>query len=76
MTKTIAPPETKFIRWVATVHYRTELGLIDVPHELEEIEELHDLVENGPHWDAIDHINIVRTDGADRKLTVEEAEKL
>ena len=63
-------------RWIATVHYRSDLGLIDVQHDLIELEELHDLVEAGPHWDAIDHINIVRADGADRALTIEEAREI
>lgn len=64
------------VRWIATVFYRTELGLVDVQHDLGEIEELQDLVEAGPHWDTIEKIQIVRADGCDRKLTVEEAERL
>lgn len=63
-------------RWVATVHYRMDAGLVDVQHDLIELEELQDLVERGPHWDTIDHINIVRADGADVALTVEAAEQL
>ena len=68
--------ETRLVRWIATVFYRTNGGLVDVQHDLEEIDELQILVERGPHWDAIDHINIVRADGADRELTVEEAAEL
>jgi len=63
-------------RWVATVFYRTESGLVDVQHDMLELEELQVLVERGPHWDAIDHIDIVRADGADTGLTIEEAERL
>jgi len=64
-------------RWAATVHYRADAGLVDVTHDLDEIEELHDLVERGPHWDTIDRIVIVRAvAGSPLTLTVEEAEKL
>lgn len=76
MTDTLTQPETRLVRWIATVHYRAAAGLIDVQHDLTEIEELQDLVERGPHWDTIDRIEIVRADGADRALTVEEAERL
>lgn len=64
-------------RWMATVHYRAEAGLIDVTHDIDEIADLHDLVERGPHWDTIDRISVVRAVvGAPLTLTVEEAEKL
>lgn len=63
-------------RWIATVHYRTENGLVDVQHDMLEIDELQDLVERGPHWDTIERIDIVRADGADRALTIEEAGRL
>lgn len=62
-------------RWTATITYRTEHGPVDVPHDIDEIEELHDLVEAGPHWDAIHDIRIIRQ-GAPRPLTLEEAQKL
>src|SRR3546814_20835361 len=73
MTDTLTRPETMFARWIATVHYRTEAGLVDVQHDLDEIEDLQDLVEHGPHFGAIDHINIVYALGGDEKLTVEGA---
>src|SRR3546814_20208543 len=73
MTDTLTRPETMFARWTATVHYRSEAGLIDVQHDLDEIEDLQDLVEHGPHFGAIDHINIVYALGGDEKLTVEGA---
>ncbi len=63
-------------RWIATVYYRSEIGIIDVRHDLLELEELHDLVERGPHWDTIDHVEIVRADSTERALTIEEAEAL
>lgn len=47
-------------RWKATVAYRsTELGEIEVEHFFEEIEDLADLVEAGPDWNAIARIEVV-----------------
>ncbi|WP_157973398.1 hypothetical protein [Blastomonas sp. UPD001] len=62
------------LRWSATIHYRTDaVGLVDVTHELHELEDIHDVVERGPHWDTIDRIVIVRGKGASDSLTVEQA---
>ena len=46
------------MRWIATIFYRSENGIVDVCHEIEEICDLHDLVERGPDWNAIDRIEI------------------
>ena len=67
---------TGVVRWIATVYYRFNSGIIEVLHDLEELEELHDLVENGPHWDTITHIHIERSDKQYAELTVEQAEAL
>jgi len=48
------------IRWMATIHYRTDEGTVDVDHDLEELMDLHNVVERGPHWDTIDRIEIRR----------------
>jgi hypothetical protein len=45
--------DERLIRWHAVVHYRTENGAPEVEHDLEELGELHDLIELGPHWDTI-----------------------
>lgn len=45
-------------RWTATVWYRTDAGIIDVEHTFEELDMLHDLVENGPSFFAIDRIEV------------------
>lgn len=50
-------------RWLATVIYRTDEGRSSVFHEMEELTELHALVERGPHWDTIEKIEIVRING-------------
>jgi hypothetical protein len=77
MTDTIEhEPEVTTVRWIATVYYRSASGIIDVQHDMLELDELHDLVERGPHWDCIDRIEVVRADGRNRALTLEEAEKL
>ncbi len=46
-------------RWRATVWYQTEFGLIDVVHDIEELDMLQDLVERGPDFYTIDRIEIV-----------------
>ena len=66
-----------YVRWQVTVQYRADHATVDVTHDLEEISDLHPLIERGPHWDTIVKIEIVRVNhvtGAD--LTVERAEKL
>ena len=63
-------------RWVASVTYRTDTGPLIVPYDLVEIEDLHDIVERGPHWDTIHRIEIVRRPGGGRPLTLEEAKTL
>lgn len=45
-------------RWCAIATYRSESGSVDVTHEIEELEDLHDLIERGPDWNAIVDIRI------------------
>lgn len=62
------------IRWTATVVYRTNNGPLPIIYDLEEIFQLHSLIENGPHWDTIEEIKIVRSPSKNKFLgTVEEA---
>lgn len=63
------------IRWCATVTYRSERGPVSVPFDLEEIAELHQLVEFGPHFDTVIAIEIRRVAPLQPALTVEEAER-
>ena len=68
---------TDTVRWRAIVWYRTEGGLVDVEHFLEELEDLHDRVEAGPHFDTIENISIFRINHVDdERLTVEGATQL
>jgi hypothetical protein len=45
-------------RWLVKIYYRTDSGLIDIEHQIEELEELQQIVERGPNWFALDHIEI------------------
>lgn len=59
-------------RWHAVVTYRLSAGPVDIEHDLVELDELHDLIERGPHWDAIIEIRVTRAEQG-LTLTVEEA---
>lgn len=63
-------------RWIATVYYATDSGLVDVDHDLRELEEIHDRIEADPHWDTVDHIIIRRAQKCITDLTVEAAATL
>ena len=45
-------------RWRAVIHYRSKNGLIDLEHFFEELAELHDIVERGPSFCAIEKVEI------------------
>lgn len=62
------------VRWRVTVIYRTDTGSVDVIHDLEELEEIEELIDAGPHWDTVIEIKIVRVNHIDSPtLTVEQA---
>lgn len=61
-------------RWKATVYYLTEGGELDVVHYIEEIEDLHDVIERGPSWDTIKNIDI-RLNNTSRQTTIEQSLK-
>jgi hypothetical protein len=46
-------------RWIATVTYRSERGPIDIDHHFEELDELWDLIERGPNWNALVEIKVI-----------------
>jgi hypothetical protein len=70
------PKDQPLIRY-ATTFYRTEKGTQDVHQDLEEIVDLHDLVERGYHWDTIEKIEVVRVNHCtDPNLTIEQSLKL
>lgn len=45
-------------RWTAIIIYRTDAGQIDVEHQFEELDMLHDIVERGPSFHTIERIEI------------------
>lgn len=63
-------------RWIATVTYRSaEHGMIDVQHHLEELFEIHDLVERGPDWNTIEKVVVILNPKHQHDYsTIEEAE--
>ena len=63
------------MRWNATIYYRTDNGLLDNEVQFEEICDLDEYIEAGPHWGAIDRIEI-KYAASDNKLTVEQSEQL
>lgn len=63
-------------RWKAVVTYRSENGPIDVLHYFDEIEDLAELIENGPHWDTIERCVIKLNQVLEPGLTIEAAELL
>lgn len=64
------------MRWIATIYYRSDAGLIDVDHDFEEIEDLHDIIEAGPDWHTIDRIVVRLARKLSGDLTLEQASKL
>jgi hypothetical protein len=63
------------ILWHAITYYRTENGTVEIEHDLEELWELHNLIELGPHWDTIEKIEVFRVNHiTDEKLTVERSQ--
>lgn len=63
-------------RWAVTIQYRRDRDFDNRRFELEEIVELDQLVEEGPHFDTINQIVIRRINCTHPGLTIEAAEKL
>lgn len=63
------------MRWKGKVYYRSTTGILDVEFDVDEIADLDDIIERGPHFGAIDRIEI-KYAHADENLTVEIAETL
>jgi hypothetical protein len=76
MTGTLTKPEVTTARWRVVIYYRSDNGLIDVEHAVEELEQVQELAERGPDWNAIDRIEITLASITNENLTIEGAEKL
>ena len=45
-------------RWLLTIIYRCETGTCVVDYDIEELDEIADIVERGPDWNAIMGIDV------------------
>jgi hypothetical protein len=50
-------------RWHAVVGYKTDSGVVEVHHDIDELEEIQMLVERGPDWNTITEITITWRSG-------------
>ncbi len=60
-------------RWTAIAWYRTDAGLVDVEYQVEELDELHMLIERGPDFHALERIEIRHTSNPQPTLTIEQS---
>jgi hypothetical protein len=60
-------------RWHAVVGYKTEAGVVDVHHDIDELGEIEMLVERGPDWNTITEITITLAIRSHDELTVEQS---
>lgn len=63
------PPMAHSKRWNIAVTYRLPDGNSSVEHGIEELEELQDLIEMGPNWNAIQEIRISLSRVSEPNLT-------
>lgn len=63
-------------RWRAVATYRSAAGPVDVTHEIEELDALHDLIERGPDWNALIDVLITLARPTYEGITLEEAEAI
>lgn len=61
------------LRWNCTITYRTDKGPLDVDHSFMELFELHNIVERGPNFTAIERVVITYAFDINNK-TIEQAE--
>jgi hypothetical protein len=54
-----APPESGHCRWIVVATYCAAAGPYEVEFHIEELEDLHVLIERGPHFDCVVEIRIV-----------------
>lgn len=58
-------------RWHVVLWYRSDDGLFDVEHMVDEIDMVHGIVERGPDWHTLDRIEIRLSMNKTPNLTVE-----
>ena len=59
-------------RWHVVVRYNADAGPVEVEYDIEELDELHALIERGPDWNTLVDIKVTlaRTTG---RVTLEAA---
>ena len=60
-------------RWLVVATYFTDSGEIDVEHFIEELLEIHDIIERGPSWYTLKKISIYHNRDEARTMTIEES---
>ncbi len=40
-------------RWIVTLKYKTENGVVDIQHHIEELIDIDEIIERGPHFDTL-----------------------
>lgn len=62
-------------RWLMSIIYRTDNGPVVVDYEIEELDEIADIVERGPDWNAILDISVqlmnVREEGLSLQVPIQ-----
>lgn len=74
MTGSLRTETITLYRWVAKIIYRRDTGNEERLVSFEELYELHDIIEGGPDFYAIESIEI-RTNGRVPLTTIEQAER-
>lgn len=62
-------------RWRAVIEYESANGPISIEHFLEEIADLHDIIEHGPDWNTLTRCTVTlnRHDGGEEQNIKEKA---
>jgi hypothetical protein len=60
-------------RWLTTIYYRTETGLVDVEQHFDELGDIQEWVERGPSFEAIDRI-VINYQLGERAKTIAQTE--
>ncbi|MGB3897019.1 MAG: hypothetical protein WA973_00515 [Mesorhizobium sp.] len=67
----------KSARWHVVLRYRsTKAGIVDVHHDIEELDDLPALVERGPDWNSLIDCVVTLNRTSTPDLTVEQAARL
>lgn len=66
----------KAARWHVVLQYRTDAGIVDAHHDIEELDQLAGLVERGPDWNCLVDCVVTLNRAIHPDLTVEQAARL